>query len=73
MLPAAGAESGPVEILTRSARCDPARTVTALLGLGTVFPPEFADDAWLVATLTGWLRALGTSGAAAVVASVGVS
>jgi len=52
---------------------DPARTVTALLGLGTVFPPEFADDAWLVATLTGWLRALGTSGAAAVVASVGVS
>ena len=46
---------------------DPARTVEALLALDTIFPAELVEDTELVATITGWLTALTTHGAAATI------
>ncbi|MEK8110327.1 hypothetical protein NKG94_50430 [Micromonospora sp. M12] len=54
---------------------DPSRPLTgsaggavrALLRLDAIFPTELAEDAELVAAITGWLDALSTNGAAATV------
>lgn len=50
---------------------DPVRMVRGLLTLDAVFPPAFADDTELIATLTGWLQSLGANGSAATIQEAG--